>query len=540
MTSPAPILPARTGDLIPLCDIRPSSTNPRKNFSGPEFDELVASVKEHGILQPVLLRPRAQGYELVAGERRYRAAQKAGLKDIPAVFRDLTDEQAIELQIVENLQRQDVTALEEAQGYIALLEARSKSATKVSRQEQIEEIAKKVGKSVRYVYARMKLAGLAPEVKEAVSAGRIEVSHADELARLPLANQKKALTHCFGYGEDAKGNWGPGNVTLPVRKLKAELARGFTADLAKAPWKLDEVLKLHAKSAGREIPCVGCHYNTPSENGGASCGDTACFAAKQTAFVQIQIDKAFTQAVAEHDPKSPLNPSVVKLSESYSPREKGVTGCGGWVAAKKGSCKLYKIGVVVDGEHAGRVERACLAPGCKIHRKTSGRVVAAHSKPKSPAAIEAKKAARDAKLAGAAAVFAAIVGKVKDISGVVLDLLIEQQFQIGDAGDESLIAKQLGWQLEGKRNYGELETYYKKHSSKLTPEHKARLLVALFFCMSVEWGDRELDKAASRLKLDFKKLRSAASTASLQEAKEKAKAPIPEPAKKAAKKAGRK
>jgi ParB-like chromosome segregation protein Spo0J len=140
---------------IPLGKIVPSKTNPRKAFDGPEMDELVESIRTNGVLQPVLVRKRVATpldslgkafaakdpnapqfkdgetiYELVAGERRYRAATKAGLKEIPAMVRELTDQQVLEMQIVENLQRKDVTALEESAGYAQLFAAMQKESAK--------------------------------------------------------------------------------------------------------------------------------------------------------------------------------------------------------------------------------------------------------------------------------------------------------------------------------------------------------------------------------------------------------------------------
>ena len=185
----------------PLTQCVPSKTNPRKQFEGPEFDELVESVLRHGVIVPLIVRrgdwqdlkAGIASLEIVAGERRFRAAQRAGLLSVPVVFRKLTDEQAIELQIIENLQRQDVTALEEAEGYTKLLAVMSEGAKDYPRQKMVDDLARKVGKSIRYIYARMKLTELAPAAKEAIKTGRLDVSHGDELARLPQARQTEIV-----------------------------------------------------------------------------------------------------------------------------------------------------------------------------------------------------------------------------------------------------------------------------------------------------------------------------------------------------------
>ena len=121
--------------------IRPNPRNPRRAFAETELEELAASLRERGIIQPIVVRPRrgaADGYEIIAGERRWRAAQRAGLHEVPVVVIEATDAEALQLAIVENVQRADLNALEEAEGYRALMDEFANSQ---------EEIAKIVGKS---------------------------------------------------------------------------------------------------------------------------------------------------------------------------------------------------------------------------------------------------------------------------------------------------------------------------------------------------------------------------------------------------------
>lgn len=136
---------------LPLDRIRESQTNPRQRFD--DLEELAASIRTHGLLQPILVRPVLKDFELVVGARRLRAARLAGLSSVPAQVKPLDDRSAREVQIIENLQRQDVHPLEEADGYKALLES-APSCT-------IDEIAAKVGKSKAYVYQRLSLTRLA-------------------------------------------------------------------------------------------------------------------------------------------------------------------------------------------------------------------------------------------------------------------------------------------------------------------------------------------------------------------------------------------
>ena len=180
---------------LPLDRIRESTTNPRQRFD--DLEELAASIRTHGLLQPILVRPLRKDFELVVGARRLRAARLAGLSSVPAQVKPLDDRSAREVQIIENLQRQDVHPLEEADGYKALLES-TPSCT-------IEEIAANVGKSKAYVYQRLSLTRLAPQVREVVASDALPLSYALKLASLDAATQLEALERCFRpLGGDAK------------------------------------------------------------------------------------------------------------------------------------------------------------------------------------------------------------------------------------------------------------------------------------------------------------------------------------------------
>lgn len=267
-----------TFDTLPLAAIAPSLTNPRKSFNPVKLTELAESIKASGVHQPVLVRPlpgarvattdRGVTHELIAGERRYRACQQAGLADIPVLIRNMSDDQVLECQIVENLQRDDLTALEEAEGFEAL------QATGVS----IDGIADKIGKSRSYVFARLKLLDLSVECKEAMRAGQIDASRALLIARIPdTALQTKALaeaTRVDYRGEvcsvRALQNWLQANVML-----KLDAARFNIADSTLVP------------AAGG---CSTCPKRTGASpdlfadvQGVDICTDPACFHSKEAA-----------------------------------------------------------------------------------------------------------------------------------------------------------------------------------------------------------------------------------------------------------------
>jgi len=166
---------------IPIDLIRPNAGQPRKRFDDEESEALASSVAEHGILQPLLLRPDPKGtgtYEIVAGERRWRAAQKSGLHEVPAIVRNLSDDEALTVALIENLQRSDLNPVEEARGYREL-------ADKFQRSQS--EIAKQVGRSRSHVANSLRLLKLPEPVLELLVKGQMDAGHARPLIGHPRA-----------------------------------------------------------------------------------------------------------------------------------------------------------------------------------------------------------------------------------------------------------------------------------------------------------------------------------------------------------------
>jgi ParB family chromosome partitioning protein len=203
--------PVETGSIqgaeykeIPLDNLTPSKLNPRRRFDPKAMEELTLSVKAKGILQPLLVRKNGTGkgrdsgaagaggcesYEIVAGQRRARAAKAAGLAAVPCVIRALTDQEALESMVIENLQRADVHPLEEAAGYKQLMAMAGQGAGKMD----VGAIAAKVGRSVAYIYDRVKLCALIPEAQKIFLADKITAGHAILLARLAPEDQKRCI-----------------------------------------------------------------------------------------------------------------------------------------------------------------------------------------------------------------------------------------------------------------------------------------------------------------------------------------------------------
>ncbi|MGC1777711.1 MAG: ParB/RepB/Spo0J family partition protein [Xanthobacteraceae bacterium] len=160
---------------VPTTSLRPNARNPRRVFSNTELDELVASLRERGIIQPILARPvrgAPDAYEIIAGERRWRAAQRAGLHEVPVVIIEATDEESLQLAIIENVQRANLNPLEEAEGYRALIRDFSHSQ---------DDVARMVGKSRSYIANSLRLQTLPDRVREHIQSGRLDVGHARAL-----------------------------------------------------------------------------------------------------------------------------------------------------------------------------------------------------------------------------------------------------------------------------------------------------------------------------------------------------------------------
>ena len=167
---------------LPLTRIRPCALQPRKDFSADALRELADSIREQGIVQPLIVRPRGDGYELIAGERRWRAAQILGLADVPVIVREADDRAVLELALIENLQRENLNAIEEALGYAQLVE---------QFQLKQEEVAAKVGKSRAVVANALRLLKLAPEIQAYVRDGRLSVGHGKVILGLTRAEEQK-------------------------------------------------------------------------------------------------------------------------------------------------------------------------------------------------------------------------------------------------------------------------------------------------------------------------------------------------------------
>lgn len=169
---------------VTLTKLRPNPYQPRKNFDEDSIKELAESIKQHGVIQPIIVRAVLKGYEIIAGERRFRASQYCGNTTVPAVVRSFTDQQVMEIALIENLQREDLNALEIAVAYQSLMEKFNLTQ---------EELSLKVGKSRSHIANFVRLLSLPEEIKEHVSRGTISMGHARALAGIKQTAVQKEM-----------------------------------------------------------------------------------------------------------------------------------------------------------------------------------------------------------------------------------------------------------------------------------------------------------------------------------------------------------
>lgn len=269
---------------IKLNQLHESSMNPRKSFDQQGIDELAESIKQVGILQPIIARLNTQVkkkdipiYEVICGARRLSAAVIADLTEVPVIVRELTDEEAFDLMITENLQRKDVKPLEEAFAFINLINKGT---------YDVDSLGLRFGKSPSYIRHRLKLNDLIPEFRDLLDKDIIGLSHALEISKLETKYQEEF------FEEDFKER--PNHWSCPsVRELKRDIERGFTLKLSDAPFAIDN-LTLDDKAGA----CTTCPKNTasnlllfPDSPETGLCIDRVCFENKTTVHLAREIER---------------------------------------------------------------------------------------------------------------------------------------------------------------------------------------------------------------------------------------------------------
>jgi ParB family chromosome partitioning protein len=367
---------------LPLESLAESANNPRRKFDESALNELAESIKTQGILAPLVVRPVGQHFEIVAGARRFRAAQIVGLETAPVRIVELSDAQALETSIVENLQRRDVHPLDEAQGFAALMQLEEPKYS-------IEQVSAKCGKTPAYVAARLRLTELAAEVVEAFAKDEIGVGHALLLAKLQPEQQLEALNACY-QEQYTNGNKAK-RILLPVRHLQQWIEHNIFLELASAPFSKDDAELVPEAGA-----CLNCSKRTGHNNllfeglepKNDSCSDPQCYAAKVEAHVRrtiaakpklVQISTAYG-VQKEGSSAIPRNRYVEIRQEKPTKKEQA-----NWPEYK--NCKFTAEAIVAEGNEKGEIRRVCANPECPIHH-------ARKQKPANNAAFKAEQEKR--------------------------------------------------------------------------------------------------------------------------------------------------
>ena len=303
---------------VTITKLTPSQLNPRRSINTQKLAELTESIRENGIIEPLVVRKQGTTFEIVCGERRWRAATAAKLATVPVVVRTIDDANVLELALVENIQGEDLHPLDEAAAYAAMMKA--------DRLLTDAGAGKKVGKSAAHVFKKRQLLLLSAPVKMAFAADRITAAHADRLTRVPVEKQADALERCFHplFGSHLIDDDDEGMEPAPVARLDEWIARHVKEDLDKAS-------------------------------------------------VQHVFPDLLEQATG--DQPEDVVPTLVQLSESHhagadlETRKHGLVNAGAWtlIQTKKDHCLNMVQGVVVHGGPV-RIVTVCAKKGCPKHR----------------------------------------------------------------------------------------------------------------------------------------------------------------------------
>ena len=357
---------------IAIDTIHESLTNPRRTFDEEKLQELAESICANGLIQPVTVRPNAVGFEIVAGARRFRAAQLAELFSLPARIVDIDDAQTLEWQLVENSQRVDVHPYEEAQGFERLLNMPG---------YDVATLVEKSGKSASHVYARLSLLQLIPSIAEAFSAERITASHANLLARLPQESQAEAYEQCW------RKDWQETEAhLLPAKNLSAWIEANLYLSLADAPFDREDTTLNPVAGA-----CVTCPrrsgYNTSlfSDVQGDQCLDGPCYQIKINAHIDrevavrpelIQIENGWRRAT-EQRPGAVQRGHFREIEHSENVDAEPVA-----------PCEAARPALIVYGRRVGTTLTVCTDNTCPVHDPRAAARLAADPTPTMAPALE--------------------------------------------------------------------------------------------------------------------------------------------------------
>lgn len=501
---PPPSTPPKfvASQLLDINSIEPDPKNLRQDFPKEEMNQLINSVMLFGVREPIEVRALGGGkHRIVFGERRYRAAKAAGLKEIPAIPRTMTELEATEVQLAENLERADLSALEIAGGYKRQLELG----------RTIDQVCERSGRKRTQVYAMLQLLQLGDAGRKALGEGAITASVAQLVARVPKALQEKALGIVAGT-----------TYTKPLTHSQAEVELGkvFLVDLNKAPWKLkDETLPCVAKS------CQVC----PKRSGNAAdlfpdvknhdaCTDPEAYRQKLHAHAKAEVAKAGFKKLlspAEAPPeklfwnggRGPLNPDSGFVDPDEKVHEDTQSRTVKQLLTPEQREKLIVVALDADGKQRHLVERAGLMRELKkggLFKERKKGQATQSSSPKSSAPKEYKPPEPSLEEKVDAALVAACVAAVekKGLTPALLKHLV-----ISSLWNTEYLAERRGLPNRADLGYGLDEKKFDKLFGKLSAGQMAGLLYeAVLLDRAYVDGGEELRDACKTLDVDAEKI----------------------------------
>ena len=344
---------------VPLGQIVVSTLKqPRGKQHRNSLDGLTESIKTSGVIEPIVVRAKGKQFEIICGERRFLASKAAGLPDIPAVVRNYTDDEARMAQLVENVQREDLHALDEAEYYKRMIELNPKLSAK--------EIARQIGKTHDYVSRRLSLNQLIPEANKDFAENRMTLGHALEISRLSPEMQKAAINQDGVYATrwDGKKEVANKENLNSVRELQQWINQHALHKLDNVPWDLND------PSLAPELgACTDCRFRTgtdaslfPDAVNGNICTNAAGYKRKQDAWLQRQF------AIAKEKDEHPLFVSTSHYIENRG-YPKGTLDRSEYVALDKHrpKCEFQQTGILVDSDAFGTSIQVCINRKCKDH-----------------------------------------------------------------------------------------------------------------------------------------------------------------------------
>lgn len=452
--------------MILISKLSISPLNGRKEIDEIKLLELTASVKEKGIQHPITVRPTTSGedwFEIIAGQRRFKAAQRCGLTEMPAIVKVMSDEEAIEYSLIDNTQREDLDPLDEAAEYVRLM--------KISKGITIEKIASQISKPRSYVAKRLKLNSLIDSGKNALRSKKIFLGQALLIAPLNEADQKVALKACLdGYtveNENDLVQWIENNIML---------------SLSAAPWPKKEEFATKIQS----VACTVCPKRTGADpdlfgdSKNDRCFDASCYRAKMESFLYMKREELKLRSER-----------FVQISTEYNGKGKDVMGRNYYTTPSKG-CENAITGLIVEGEGIGHTKRICLEPKCKACRPSYSS--SSDNSYRKREAAERKKANRELKIRNV--IFKAVYNSKLKIDQTKLDAIGEHMVDVLDFDSSKRICDALGIEAP-KGGYGGRD--YRKALMKHYQINKRKTMLMVIYADALNTRHYDSTKELNKL-----------------------------------------